>query len=63
MFNINFLKMQDLGTYPRLVWTHYVDQAGLELTEHRKPAIASWVLGLKAYATMPSPNIDFFLYN
>jgi hypothetical protein len=32
--------------------THFVDQAGLEL--RNPPASASRVLGLKAYATMPS---------
>jgi hypothetical protein len=32
--------------------THFVDQAGLEL--RNLPASASWVLGLKACATMPA---------
>jgi hypothetical protein len=31
--------------------THFVEQAGLEL--RNPPASASWVLGSKAYATMP----------
>ena len=34
--------------------THSVDQAGLELRD--PPASASWVLGLKACATMPSSS-------
>jgi hypothetical protein len=42
--------------------THFVDQAGLEL--RNLPASASWVLGLKACATMPGIKIfsNFILY-
>jgi hypothetical protein len=42
---------------PSCPGTHSVDQAGLEL--RNPPASASWVLGLKACATMPS--LFFFL--
>jgi hypothetical protein len=40
--------------------THSVDQAGLEL--RNPPASASWVLGLKAWATMPGTISFFFFY-
>jgi hypothetical protein len=40
--------------------THFVDQAGLEL--RNPPASASWVLGLKVCATMPSPAHDGYFY-
>jgi hypothetical protein len=36
---------------PGCPWTHFVDQAVLKL--RILPASASWVLGLKVYATMP----------
>jgi hypothetical protein len=38
--------------------THFVDQAGLELSN--PPASASQVLGLKACTTMPGPTFIFF---
>jgi hypothetical protein len=40
------------------VWTHFVDQAGLEL--RNPPAPASRILRLKACATTPGANFFFF---
>ena len=57
--SFSFLVFRDkVSLYsPGYPGTHSVDQAGLEL--RNPPASASWVLGLKVFATMP----DFFFRN
>ena len=41
---------QSFSVWTWMPWTHYIDQASLELRD--PPASASWVLGLKACTTM-----------
>ena len=46
---VGFFPRQGFSVYPWLSWTHFVDEAGLEL--RNPPVSASQVLGLKAPAT------------
>ena len=48
-FSLSFLR-QGFSVYPGCPGAHSVDQAGFELRD--LPASASWVLGLKGYATI-----------